>query len=92
MLAIETEGEAEEIGLLGVAAEAVVGKIAEIVGLQIQDGEGLLFLGGVGAVAAVEEDGELAVGRERGGGGKVVGGAGLAGDIAEDFSVGDLHW
>ena len=62
MLSVEAEGETEEIGLLGVTAEAIVGEIADGIGFEIQDGERLFLAGSVGAVAAVEKNGEAAVG------------------------------
>ena len=91
MMAISAEGEAEEIGLLGVAAKAVVGEIAEFVGGEIQNGEGLFFTGSVGAVAAVKKNGEAAAGRDGGGGGEIVDGARVAGDFGEEFGVGELE-
>lgn len=91
MAAVDAKSEAEKIGLFGVAAEAVVGEIAEFVGGEIHDGEGLFFAGGVGAVAAVEEDGEAPVGRDCGGGGEIVRGAWVAGNFAEKFCVGHLE-
>src|SRR5579859_5854119 len=91
MVAVEAEGEAEEIGLVGIVGEAVVGKICDFICFKIKDGERLFFAGGVGAVAAVEEYGELVVGREDGGGGEIVDGTGMAGDFAEDAAVGQVY-
>ena len=80
MAAIGAEGQAKEEGLFGVAAEAVVREIAEFVGGEIQDGEGLLFAGGVGAVATMKKNGIAAAGGDCRGGGEIVDGARLAGD------------
>lgn len=91
MFAIDAEGEAEEVGLLGVATKTIVGEIAEFVGGEIENREGLFFAGGVGAVAAVEENGKATVGRERGDGGEIVDRAGLAGDRGKEFAVGELE-
>ena len=59
--------------------------------MQIEDGERLLFLGSISSIAAVEENSELAVRRERDGGWEVICGPRLARDLAEDFPVGNLH-
>jgi hypothetical protein len=91
MLAIRAESEAEEIGLPGVAAKAIVGKVAEFIGGKIQDRDGLLFLRGVGAIAAVKEDGETAVRRDRRGGGEIIDGSRVTRNLAEEFSVGQLE-
>ena len=90
MAAVGAEGEAEEIGLLGIAGEAVVGEIAEFVGLQIEDGEGLFFAGGVGAIAAVKKEGEATIGGDDRGGGEIVDATRVAGDFGEEFAVGEL--
>src|SRR5271155_4328004 len=92
MSAVEAEGEAEEICLLGAAAEAIVWKITEGAGLEIENGERLFSPGGIGAVAAVEENGIATVGRDGSGGGEIVGAAGIAGKFTEDFAVGYLGW
>jgi len=91
MPSIRAESEAEEIGLPGVAAEAIVGKVAEFAGGKIQDREGLFFPRGVGAIAAVKEDGEAAVRRDRSGGGEVIDGLRVARNLAEEFPVGQLR-
>ena len=70
--AIGTEGEAEEVALMGVVAEALVGKIGEAVGLQIEDGDRLMGAGRLGAVAVVQERGVTLVRAERDGGGETV--------------------
>ena len=61
MLAVEAEGEAEEVGLFRADGEPVVGKVAKSVGFEVQNGEGLFLVGCVGGKTAVEEDGEVAV-------------------------------
>ena len=45
MMAVEAEGEAEEIGLVGIVREAVVGKVCDFICFEVEDGEGLLFAG-----------------------------------------------
>lgn len=62
MLVVEAKGQAEKIGLFGAGTETVVGKIADRVRLEIEDGEGLFSGGGVGAEAAVQEHGVPRVG------------------------------
>ena len=89
VLAVEAEGEAEEIGLAGVLAKAGVGEIGEIVGCEIEDGKRLFFAGGVCAVAAVKEDRKFSVGRESDGRGEIVDLARMAGDFAEKLAVGE---
>jgi len=89
-MAVEAKGEAEKKGLMGVVGEAVVGEIGEFIGFEIEDGERLFFAGGVGAVAAVEEDGKFRIGRERSGAGKIVDGARMAGDFDENSTVGQV--
>jgi len=90
MMAVETESEAEKIGLMSIVAESIVGEIRELIGFEIEDGERLFFAGGVGAVAAVKEYGEFRIGRDRGGGGEIVDGAGITGDFHENSAVGQV--
>ena len=90
VLAVGAEGQTEKIGLLGAAAEAFVGKVAEFVGGQIENGEGLLLAGRVGAEAAVEKDREAPIGRDDRSGGKIVDGARVPGDFGEKFAVGEF--
>jgi len=45
VLAVETEGQSEEIRLVRIGTEAVVGKIRDVVGLQIENSERLPFAG-----------------------------------------------
>jgi len=91
-VAVEAEGEAEKIGLMGVVAEAFVGEVRDLVGFEIEDGERLFFAGGIGAVPSVEKSREFLIGGERRGGGKIVDGAGMAGDFGEDSSIGQVDW
>ena len=91
VLAVEAKDQAEEIGLLGLDAEAIIGKIANCVGFQIEDGEGLFAAGSVGAETAVEEDSVTRIGRDRGGRGEIIDAARIAGKFAEDFAVGNLR-
>src|SRR5579859_453115 len=69
MMAVETEGEAEEKSMMGVVGETLVGKVGKLVGFKIENGERLLFTGCVSAVAAVEEHSESGIGRKGGGSG-----------------------
>jgi hypothetical protein len=65
VFAIKTEREAKEIRLVGAVVKALFGKIGERVGSHVENGEGLvvvLAVFRVGAVAAVEENDEAAVG------------------------------
>src|SRR5258707_278402 len=91
MFAVQAEGKTQEIRLLGVASETIVGKVLQLVGRQIQYGERLLFAGSVGAIAAVKENDEAAVGRNRGCSGEVIDPAGIAGNSAEEFAVWKLR-
>jgi len=91
VLAVEAEDQAEEIGLLGLDAEAIVRKIANGVGFQIDDGEGLFAAGSVGAEAAVEEHSVTRIGRDGGGRGEIIDAARIAGEFAKDFVVGNLR-
>lgn len=91
VLAVEAEDQAEKIGLLGLDAEAAIGKIANGVGFQIEDGEGLFPAGSVGAETAVEEDSVTRIGRDGGSRGEIIDGARIAGKFPEDFAVGNLR-
>src|ERR1700690_1432614 len=90
MLAIAAERQPKKIGLAGLAPQPFIGNIAQLIRLQVQHGERLLFSGGVRAVTTVQEDGKAAIRRNRGGGGGIVGWAGIAGGLAKEFAVGDL--
>ena len=63
MLSIDAEREAEEVGLHGATAQAIVWKVAKLVGLQIQHGERLFLSGPVSAIAAVQQNCEMSVRR-----------------------------
>lgn len=91
MLAVKTEREAQEISLLGPVAQAVVGKIAEFVGFQIQNRDGLFLAGGVGTEAAVEENSKAAIWRNNRGSGEIIDTARITGEFAKDFGIGDLR-
>ena len=73
--------------MTSLAGKAVVGKIGDGVGLQIEDGEGLFFARGIRAIAAVKKDRETAVRREGDGGGEVVDLPRMAGNFAEELAV-----
>jgi hypothetical protein len=90
VFAVETEGQAEEVGLVGFAAEAIVGKVGELVGFQIEDGERLFLSRSIGAEATVKKNGEAAIGREGDGGWKIIGWARVAGNVGEELAVGEL--
>ncbi len=91
VLAVEAEDQAEEIGLLGLDAQATVGDIANGVCFQIENRERLLPAGSVGAETAVEEDSVTRIGRDRGGCGEIIDAARIAREFAEDFAVGNLR-
>lgn len=90
MLAVKTESQANEVGLFGPAAKAVVGEIAKVVGFQIENRERLFSVGGVGTVAAVEKNCEAAIRRNCRGSGEIIYTAGIAGEFTEDFGIGDF--
>lgn len=90
MCAVQAKSQAKKVGLFGFAAEAVIGEVAQFVGFQIENRERLLFVGGVGAVAAVKENGEAAVRGNGGGSGKVIDAAWIAGEFAKDFGIWNL--
>ena len=46
-MAVEAEGKSEEICLVRIRAEAVVGEIGQLVGFEIENGERLLLAGQV---------------------------------------------
>ena len=87
MFSIRAECQAEEIRLLGVAAEAIIRKIAERVGFEIQNGKGLLLAGGVRTVATVKQHRETAIGRDSCSGREIIDAARIARDIAKKFGV-----
>jgi len=90
MLPINAEGEAKKVRLLGVIAKAIVGKITDGIRLKIEDRERLFLLGSIGSIAAVEKDGEVSVGRDSSSSGEIINGPRIAGQFAEDFSIGNL--
>src|SRR3974390_3417960 len=91
MFAIEAERQPKKVGLLGIRAEALVGEIAEFIGHKVQDGERLLFTRGVSAVAAVQENGKVAVGRNSRSRWEIIDLAGGARNGIEQFSIRKLY-
>ena len=55
MGSICAENESEEIALMGILREAGVGKVGYLIGLQIEDADGLAGAGCLGTVAIIEE-------------------------------------
>ena len=54
MVAVGTERQPEEVALMRIFAEAVIGKICELITFQIQDRDGLVRLTLLRAVAIVQ--------------------------------------
>jgi hypothetical protein len=75
------KGQADKISLAGFLREAIVGKVCEFIGFEIENRERLFLVRSVGAKAAVEQDSVPAVRRKSDGGGKIIDLAGLAGDF-----------
>src|SRR5271157_2184057 len=82
MFAVARESQPDEIALAGrgLVAQPVVGKIAELIVAEIENGNRLARAGFLRAVALVEQRGVTAVGTERDGRRKAVGAAQVAGD------------
>ena len=55
MTAVGTEGETDEIALMGGVREAGIGKIAELVGGEIKNGDRLMGLGPLRAVTIIQQ-------------------------------------
>src|SRR5882672_5366688 len=89
-MAVEAEGKSEEICLVRIRAEAVVGEIGQLVRFEIENSERLLFAGRIGTVSAVKEDGEFLVGRQYSVGGNVVDWPGMAGSFRKHAAVGQV--
>ena len=79
MFAIGTENQTEEVALVHVFAEALVGKFGDLIRLQVENCDRLHGHGFLRAVAVVQERGVAAIRAERDGGGKAVGRADAAG-------------
>ena len=61
--------------------EAIVGKVSEFIGFEIEDRERLFLVRTVGAKAAVEQNSVPDVRRKSDGGGKIIDLAGMAGSF-----------
>ena len=81
MFAVQAKGQADKIGLPGFVREAIIGKVSEFIGFEIEDRERLFLVRSVGAKAAVEKNSVPAVRRKSDGGGKIIDLAGMAGDF-----------
>ena len=79
MFAIRTEGQAEKITLVHVFAESLVGIIRKLVRFQVEDGNRLGRVSLLRAVAVVQQRRVAAIGADRDGGGKAVGGGNVSG-------------
>ena len=73
--------------MTGFVAEAIVRKVGELVGFEIEDGKRLFPARGVRSVPAVEENGKAAVGRECDGGRQIIGWARIAGNVRQERAV-----
>ena len=82
MLAVARECETYEIALARgiVVAQTVVGKIVQLIGAEIENGDRLARAALLGAVSLIEQRGVTAVWAERDGRGKAVGAGEVAGD------------
>ena len=89
-MAVEAEGKAEEIRLVRIVAQAIVGEIRNVVGFEIENGERLLLAGRVGSVSAVKEDSKFLVGRENSVGGQVVDWARMAWGFDKNAPIGQV--
>ena len=65
MVDVGTERQAEEVALMRILAETVIWKIGELIGFQIQDRDGLMFLTLLGAISVVQHRGVAIVRTER---------------------------
>src|ERR1700676_3781819 len=83
MFAVGRKGEADEIALARgvVIAQAIVGKVAQLIIGEVENGDGLARAGFLGAVSLVEQRGVTSVWTERDGSGKAVG----AGEVSRDW-------
>lgn len=90
MLAVDAEGQAEEISLLGIVAETSIWKITKGVSFEIENGKRLFAIGSVRAVAAVEEHGVVGIRRNGGCRGEIVDAARLTRNLAQELGIGHL--
>ena len=91
VFAVAAEGQAKEIRLPGLAAEAIVRRVGKLVAFQIKNGERLFHSRRVGAEPAVQEHGKAAIGRERDSGGKIIGWPRISGNLREKLAVRQLR-
>jgi len=91
MFAINRKRESQKIGLPGIVAKPIIGKVRRLVGLQIQNGERLFEVVGVSPESAVQKDDEAAVGRYRRSRGQVVDLARVTGNLREQPAVRQLY-
>src|SRR5260370_19762832 len=81
MLAVAREGEADEIALVRgiLVAQAVVGKVVQLIVAEIENGDRLARARLLRAVSLVQQRGIAAIGTERDGSWKTVGAGQVAG-------------
>ena len=72
MVAVGAEGQPEEVALMGILTETVIGKIGQLITFQIQDRDGLVSLTLLRAVSVVQRSGVAIVGTERDSGRKTI--------------------
>ena len=65
MSAVGTERQPQEVALMGIFAEAVIGKIGELIVFQIQDRNGLVLMTLLRAISVVQRRGVAIVRTER---------------------------
>src|SRR5262249_43979122 len=65
MLAVAAEGETDVVALVSILAEAVIGKVSELVAGEIEYGDGLVDLALLGSVPVMQHGGVASVGTER---------------------------
>lgn len=87
MISIQAKSQTEEKRLPGIAAEAIIWKIAERVGFQIQNGKGLFLTRAICTVAAVKQYRESTIWRNCRSGREIIDAARISGDIAKEFGV-----
>src|ERR1019366_4479731 len=82
MLAVARKSEADEVALAGgiVVAQAVDGKVVQLIIAEVENGHRLARAGFLRAVSLVEQRGVPSIGAERNGRGKAVGAGKVAGD------------
>jgi len=72
VVAVGAEGQAEEVALMGIFTETVVGKIGDLITFQIQDRDGLMRVTLLRAVSVVQRSGVAIVWTQRNRGRKTV--------------------